>query len=176
MTKILVFLAAIAAFSAASAQTVAIPVPGLIKGTVGANGRVEDVPESRWLNPSDPSLAGSFIKKIYTVPAGVNFRLTDMTSTTRRANTTVGPCNFELWIGTDTVPTAFVYTLIKLYSESVWDRSWISGIQIPPGASLWMVVYTGAGPNSPGFPTNCVRADPSQPLAVRYGVRGYLYR
>ena len=176
MKKILVFLAAIAAFTVASAQTVTIPVPGLIKGTVGANGRVEDVPENRWLNPSDPSIAGSLIKKVYTVPAGVSFRLTDMTATTRRANTTAGPCNFELWTGNDTAPTTLVYTTIKLYTDTVWDRSWISGIPVPSGASLWMVVYTGAGPSSPGFAGNCVRADPSQPLAVRYGVRGYLYR
>lgn len=176
MKKFLVFLAAVAAISSASAQTVAIPVPGYVKGTVGVNGRVEDVPENRWNNPSDPSLAGSFVRKLYTVPAGTNFRLTDMTATTRRANTKVGPCQFELWIGTDTVPTAFMYTLIKLYSETVWDRSWISGIQVPAGASLWLVVYTGAGPNSPGFLNNCVREDPAQALGVRYGVRGYLFR
>ncbi|MFN7570372.1 MAG: hypothetical protein ACK5TK_02780 [Betaproteobacteria bacterium] len=175
MKRLLLCLVALALPAAVAAQVLNVPLNGqTVRGSVGINDRIEDTAENVWQN-APACCTGAFAKKIYTAPAGVNFRLTDMTATTRRANTSQNICFFELWTGNDSSPTSFLYTGIKLDAATTWDRSWVSGPPIGAGNSLWIVMYTGQGPNTAGSPYTCVRLNAEEAMGIRYGIRGFLF-
>jgi hypothetical protein len=161
-----VAVAAVLSFAscAAWAQVPVVVAPGFATDPMEAIGSVGDANVQTGL--------GTY-KKLLTVPAGRNFRLTDLSLVTRRANTSTQPCVVELYRGNDTAPTAPVWSRIKLTSLETYDRSWNTPPSFAAGESVWIRAFFD--PFNAGLRL-CSRVDINNESEILYAVRGYLVR
>lgn len=116
---------------------------------------------------------GAVVRKLYTVPTGRTFRLTDLSVDPRNALTAQNPCFFEVWRGNDTAPTALAWSRMRIFTTATYDRSWVSGPQFAAGETLWVIARFD--PLNVGLRI-CTRSDPNTPTELRYALRGYLLR
>jgi hypothetical protein len=159
------WLAAALFSTAAPAQVASTIAPGLAVDAAESIGSLSDLEALQ--------NGGAVARKLYTVPAGRAFRLTDLGVDPRNAQTTVNPCFFEVWRGNDTAPTALAWVRMRITSEATYDRSWLTGPQFNAGESVWVIgrfdpLNTGT--------RLCTRGDPNLPTELRYALRGYLLR
>ena len=147
------------------AQVPTAVAPALVLDAFESIGSVADV--------EAPQNNGAVVRKIYTVPAGRAFRLTDLSVDTRNANSTTNPCFFEVWRGTETQPVALAWSRMRVFASATYDRSWVTGPQFNPGDTLWVIGRFD--PFNIGLRI-CSRVDPNLPSELRYALRGYLVR
>jgi hypothetical protein len=165
LKKILLSSAICVACGAASAQVPSVIAPGFV---VDAFESIGVVPDSEGGNTS-----GAVARKVYTVPAGRAFRLTDLSVDPRNASTAINPCFFELWRGNDTQPLTLAWSRVRVFGTATYDRSWVTGPQFNAGEALWVI-----GRFDP-FNANlrmCTRFDQNSEAQLRYALRGYLVR
>lgn len=151
--------------AAAVGQVPSVVSPGFALDTVESIDTIFD------LGAASPD--GSVGKKVYTVPAGRAFRLTDLSVDPRNANTSANPCFFELWRGTEAGPTQRAWSRVRIFGSSTYDRSWITGPQFGPGEVVWIIARFD--PFNAGLRI-CTRTDPNIATELRYALRGYLVR
>ena len=150
--------------SCAQAQVPVVLAPGVVTEPLEAIGYVGDAGVQTGLG---------VYQKALTVPQGRVFRLTDLSLITRRASTSAQPCLVEVWRGTETTPSAQVWSRIKLVSNETYDRSWQTPPTFASGETVWVKAYFD--PFNIGLRI-CMRTDPNSVAEIGYAIRGYLVR
>lgn len=112
---------------------------------------------------------GSVAIKVLTVPATLNYRLTDLSVDPRNANTDINPCFFEVWRGDENAPKSLAWSRVRIYSNATYDRSWVTGLQFEAGETLWVVARFDPMNTGLGL---CSRRNINAAAELRYALRG----
>ena len=165
--KIVLAIGVLTAFASPSAvsQVPSVISPGFV---VDAFESIGSIPDVDGVNNN-----GAVARKLYTVPMGRIFRLTDLSVDPRNANSSPNPCFFEVWRGTDTAPTALAWSRVRVFNSASYDRSWVTGPQFAAGEALWVIGRFD--PLNTGLRI-CTRNDPNIATELRFALRGYLVR
>ena len=148
-----------------SAQVPSVISPGFVVDSFESIAALQDVDAIQ--------TGGTVARRVYTVPAGRAFRLTDLSVDTRAANTSPNPCFFEVWRGTDVAPATLAWSRVRVFNTATYDRSWVTGPEFAAGESVWLIGRFD--PLNAGLRI-CTRNDVNTPSEVRYALRGYLVR
>jgi hypothetical protein len=159
MKSVWLAIACVGVSVSSSAQVPVVISPGIVGEPAEAIGLV-----------TDANLPGTgALKKLFTVPAGRVFRLTDLSLTTRRADTGPSPCIVEILRGTEAGPTTLAWSRVKILDNETYDRSWQSPPTFAAGEVVWLRAFFDP------FNTNlrlCVRANVNTESEIVYGLRG----